>query len=202
LKKQKVLEINLGDLYSEEKKDIVIILDVPKIEAESEKHEIFECELSYFNAILKDSTKILQSGYIKRPKFVENLKPNYELDKQRNRVETTSALDEARILADKNLLSDAREVLNKMINSINNSISAQDDFCKQLVKDLKSLLDTFVDTKSYTSFGNKMVNNMWISHEYQRSNNQDCDDDNSSQTYMNVQKKEMKMKSKNYFSKK
>jgi len=187
IEQSKIFELNIGDMYSEERKDVVFILDLPKLEAESNNHEIVDVKLSYFNAISKENSKSSQTCSIKRPEKCEKLIANYELDKQKNRVETTAALDEARALADKNLLSEARDVLNKMVDNIKKSASAEDPFCVALINDLKSLLVTFQDTKSYVSYGNKMVNNMWTSHEYQRSNNQE--ENSSAQVYENSAKK-------------
>eukprot|EP01080_Neovahlkampfia_damariscottae_P011042 gene11042-3748_t len=195
-------EIVLDDLYSEEQRDLVFIVRIPKLEAESGNHFIFEVEIAYFNVIEKKKHKLQIDGIIKRPEKLESPNEiNIELDKQRNRVEVTIAMDKAKKAADENKLSEARRILHTMINSIKKSASYEDKLSKGLEADLKYLLESLVDSSSYSSFGQKNINDFMMQTRTQRSNNSEnfCSPNNNG---IQFEKMEMREKSKKYFASK
>ena len=193
-------QIVLDDLYSEEQRDLVFILRIPKLEAESEKHALFEVEISYFNVIEKKKHTFVDVGILKRPLKIESKnETNLELDKQRNRVNVAIAINEARKAADENNLSEARRILNTMINAIKKSASYEDKLSKGLEADLKFLLDSLIDTTSYTSFGQKNINDFMMQTKTQRSNNSDLFH-SPNHNGVQFEKLEMREKSKKYFS--
>jgi hypothetical protein len=120
------------------------------------------------------------------------------LDKQRNRVEVAIALDEAKKAADLLDLSEARRILNSMINKIQKSPSYEDKLSKGLEKDLKFLLESFSDTSSYTSFGQKNVNDFLMQTKTQRSTNSETWA-SPSHNGIQIEKLEMREKSKKFF---
>jgi hypothetical protein len=192
-------EIELGDLYSEEQRDLVFVLQVPKLEAESSKHVVIEVSTSYFSVIEKNKHKIKSDGILGRPEKVTiKQEPNLELDKQRNRVDVAIALDEAKKAADLSDLSEARRILNAMINKIQKSPSYEDKLSKGLEMDLKFLLESFSDSSSYTSFGQKNVNDFLMQTKTQRSTNSETWA-SPSHNGVQTEKMEMREKSKKYF---
>lgn len=64
----------------------------------------------------------------------EQLQVNALLDRQRNRVETVNALEQAMAESD---FTRSREILQAQVERIKNSISAQDPFCQELIRDLQ-----------------------------------------------------------------
>jgi len=190
-------EIQIGDMYSEEKKDLLFEIEIPKLEAESSKHILVDFSIDYFNTISKKFNQSTITTIINRPDISEK-KPNYDLDKQRNRIETNNVLEKAKKLADERNFSDAREMINKQIIKIEKSISGKDDFCVGFIKDLTSLLNGLVDSRTYESSGNKIINDFVQSSHLQRNAKVTY----STESYQNCEKREMKSKMGHWLSKK
>jgi Mg-chelatase subunit ChlD len=104
------VEINIGDLYSEEQRDIVLEVIVPTVK-EPQEQKIVKFTLAYFDIINTSPVEIEAFSVIERTeREPENLQPNMQLDKQRNRVESTDAMAKGREFADKGDLKNARAV--------------------------------------------------------------------------------------------
>jgi uncharacterized protein YegL len=188
-------ELILGDIYSEEFRDLVFILKLPKIKEEQKECKIFEATISYFNVIEKNIEKMSVEGKIKRPLKIEGSnKPNVNLDKQRNRIETGNALDGAKALADAGKLEEAQNLLKTMISKLKESISAKEEFTINLVLDLEALMGKLESKSMYQNEGSKWINNFSEAQKNQRSTKPEMFTSTSS--YQNNKKMEMKMKFK------
>jgi hypothetical protein len=164
-------ELNIGDIYSEETRDLVFILKIPGVLFENLFYNVLEMELSYYNVIERSLKKMKIDGYIKRPcniQYGTNL-PNVSLDQQRNRIETTKALEISRAKADQGALDEARATLKNMIQKIQFSVSKDTDFSKQLIQDLENLLVKLENKKIYQSEGSKWMHNFEESQRRQRA---------------------------------
>jgi hypothetical protein len=138
---------------------------------EALSYDVLEMELSYYNVIERSLKKMKIDGYIKRPCTIEygaNL-PNVSLDQQRNRIETTKALEISRTKADQGALDEARITLKNMILKIQKSVSKDTDFSKQLIQDLESLLIKLENKKIYQNEGSKWMHNFEESQRRQRA---------------------------------
>jgi len=93
---------------------------------------------------------------------------NALVDKQLNRLKTTEAIDRAKTMADTGDLDKARTTLLDVAEEIKTSITGQDEYCVQLVEDLKTIKDTMRDNQSYKTEGDKMTNWIGKAHEKQR----------------------------------
>jgi hypothetical protein len=165
------IQINIGDMLSEEKRDILFKLKIPKTDEEKEL-EFCTISLSYMNVVEMNNESIEINPTIKIVKtFTENYTISIELDKQNNRYLTTQSLEQARNLADKGNLEEARKVLTKAIESIEKSASKDLEFCQNLIEDLKSCMGSMKDVEKYHDYGNKLMNNMWQTNVTQRSTN-------------------------------
>jgi hypothetical protein len=66
-------------------------------------------------------------------------------------------LQEAKSLGDQNKLDAARDVINKTVQTIKTSISAEDPYCKGLVTDLEEALKGLRSQQEYSSYGNQTI---------------------------------------------
>ena len=186
-----ICELSIGDIYSEEFRDLVFVLNLPKLNEEIDLSNVLEFTISYFNVIEKSIQKTVLDGMLKRPKKIEGSnKPNVELDKQRNRIETGDALDIATKLADSSKLTEARDVLKSMISKLNESVSGKEEFTKSLILDLNQLLTKLENQTIYQNEGSKWMNNYSHAQKNQRATNAGLF--SSTATYENSKKKAMK----------
>jgi Mg-chelatase subunit ChlD len=164
------VELLIGDVYSEESKNIILTLKVPQLRSALESQELVRVTLSYFNVIQTELREVIGTAIISRVEQ-PNEAPNTVLDKQRNRVECANALEEARNLANNQQLEPARGVLQQTMQRIQSSTTQEDDFCKGLVNDLQDCLNGMQDRRNYEQVASKKLNNYWMSSNYERSTN-------------------------------
>eukprot|EP01080_Neovahlkampfia_damariscottae_P003093 gene3093-5263_t len=187
--------LQLGDIYSEETRDLIFIIKIPRSFFQDFNFQVIELVLSYYNVIDRTLQKVQIEGFIKRPiKCSIPNEPNRLLDQQRNRIETTKALEISRGLADKGSLDEARFTLKKMIAKIECSNSKNDEFSKLLIQDLQSLLIKLENKKVYHNEGSKWMHNFEESQKRQRCTKPEYF--SSTNCYSNIQKCAMKKKFK------
>jgi len=162
--------VSLGDLYSEEDRNIICELEVPP-QAEALDVKILSLKLEYFNVLTSSVTKNQVTLLVNRLDDVppEHLVPNLLLDKQRNRITTADALEKANRLGTSDKLDEARATLNEAIQQISLSSSCNEVFSQDLITDLKEALSRVRDRVSYETSGSKYMSSHGMSHNYQRS---------------------------------
>lgn len=162
-----VYEVSIGDLYSEEERNVVVEIDIPEV-SEEQTSKLIHLSMSYFNILtsLNDKTNSIMT--IERVKDEGELIPNVEIDKHRNRMLAADSMEKANTLGKTNQLQEARAELEGTITRIQNSVSSTQNLCLQLVADLKEAKDRLVDQTSYTNTGSKFMSSHTMSHYYQR----------------------------------
>jgi len=106
-------------MLSEEKRDILFSIKLPDIDSENKDFEVCNVKLDYLNVIEMNNESKEINCSIKRIKTLsDNFSISIELDKQRNRINSTDALDKARKLADEGNLDEAKTVLVQCIDLI------------------------------------------------------------------------------------
>lgn len=187
-------ELSIGDLYSEEKRDLLFEIEIPKLDLPMDTQKILDVTLSYFNVLSLSMETFSFVSSVERPQDVVQLNTNYEVDKQRNRIETNTALRKAKNLSDKKLLNEARKVIQDQIEFIEKSISGKDKLCLALIDDLKNLMKELKDVKTYESYGSK-----WMSEMEQTTNHQrGTKSSNTSKLYETSEKVKTKQESSEY----
>lgn len=157
----------LNDLQSEEKRDILLVLDLPKIQ-ETYKFPILDITLTYKNLITGKHKKMKTAQYIPRPSKVDKLQPSYKVNVQRNRWCAVTAMQDADRLASLGKFKDAQDRIDEAIQTIQKSISANDPFCKGLVNDLLKSKQGIKDKNAYESGGRHYNMCNFVSHQQQR----------------------------------
>eukprot|EP00731_Ephydatia_muelleri_P001021 Em0001g1021a len=161
-------EISLGDIQSEEGRDIVMSLILPALAA-STTESVLKATISYFNVISSSMQTISCDLVVSRTDAAPGA-PDPDLDQQRNRVVAAAALKQAQALADQGNLEGAKTLLNETIANIERSISAQSDFSKALLVDLRTSLRSLQSRDEYLSHGKQYMCSKTQTHTEQRSN--------------------------------
>lgn len=175
-------QVVVGDIYTEEHKDLLFKVNLPKID--NPMLEEIKIEVKYFDVILKEIKTITTKVQTKREEKIVSQQANYKLDIQRNRTNTTEILENVKKYAEKEKMEEAKNLIKLTIISIEKSISSKDEFCKGLVQDLNSLLSQIENKSSYSMSGNKMLADFLLSTKKQRSTNLSLSSTNSYSTSM------------------
>jgi len=144
--------------------------------------------------LTKDKNVIEEKFSINREDNSDPRQRNILVDKQLNRLKTTEAIDNAKTMADTGDLEKARNTLTNVAEEIKQSITGEDEYCAQLVEDLKTIKDTMRDNQSYKTEGDKMTNWIGKAHEKQRKAG------GKSNYYANEAKSKMVSKYNDYIS--
>eukprot|EP00029_Vermamoeba_vermiformis_P002675 TRINITY_DN1304_c0_g1_i1.p1 TRINITY_DN1304_c0_g1~~TRINITY_DN1304_c0_g1_i1.p1 ORF type:complete len:554 (+),score=136.71 TRINITY_DN1304_c0_g1_i1:55-1662(+) len=161
--------VTVGDIQSEEEKDLLCEISLSKSDSDVDAQEIVKVKLSYFNVITSQQEEAATTISVKRSASDSDRKPNYSIDKQKNRILAADTLQEAKVLGDKSQLDAAREVINKTVQIIKSSISADDSYCKGLVTDLEEALKGLRSHQEYSSYGNQTISGYTSAHYQQRA---------------------------------
>merc|ERR1719242_1452867 len=103
--------ISVKDLQSEESRDFVFELRVPKIEGEKKEDPLIQLSVCYDNMVKGTKETLTNICNIARVDGKQIGERNVELDQQYNRVVAADAMLEAEKLAQSGKLADARNVL-------------------------------------------------------------------------------------------
>ncbi|CAF1262419.1 unnamed protein product [Rotaria sordida] len=179
------LNVKLHDLNAEEKRNLVFQLHVAKMDNNEQNVDMTSQQLMsltqsskemqlFENQIIGNVIVIYIDSNTGRTittepisfNLVRDLHPsddllhiNHVLDIQRNRVETTYALEQAMIEDD---YRQSRAILKAQIDKIKASVSVQDLFCQKLIKDLEYHYPTERDYRS-------SQHNTYMSHTTERA---------------------------------
>ena len=193
---KKNIRINIGDLQSEEERDLVIELTLNKVPAplETSTQTLFNARVDYFNVTTKQLDTAITSLAVNRPSAVVRQpgEGSHAIDRQRNRVKVTDALRVASERADMDDLEGARALLNEEIRYIHSSKSANDELCQAMVEDINKCMSNYDNQRAWKSKGKKMQMNIMQSHGMQRAANI------SSKAYQSKAKSGMARKAKAY----
>jgi len=164
-------ELVIGDIQSEEEKDIIISLSIPRLDFPLDRSDILKISLTYLNVIKKRDETTEINATISRPAQGTGEPRNYEIDKNMNRVIAAEALETSNDMAKNGELDKAKEILESAATRISESVSSQDEFSKNLVKDIEKCKEGVQSKASYNAVGSKMLLNQAHAHSAQRSTN-------------------------------
>jgi len=145
---------------------------MPALPHERDSFLLSSVSLSYFNVITSklDSAKVEVT--VGRPeKAPSDQKVNYELDQQHNRLRCAEAMETATREGTAGKLEKARGILDDCIYQIKKSVSADAEFCKNLVIDLQKCKDGLQSASSFQSFGYQQLSTNAGAHFGQRVTN-------------------------------
>eukprot|EP01084_Bolivina_argentea_P069977 127289_1 len=162
-------EISITNLQSEENRDLIFELKLPKLGAAKANDPIVQLSVKYKN-VVKDKDEILSNVCtINRIEGTQIGERNIELDVQYNRVLAAEAMDKADDLANQGKLDDARKELARAQEQIRKSKSKDNKFSAALVNDMETVADNMRSRQAYRAKGSKMCKMNKKAHRMQRS---------------------------------
>eukprot|EP00299_Pterocystis_sp_00344_P019070 c9495_g1_i3.p1 GENE.c9495_g1_i3~~c9495_g1_i3.p1 ORF type:complete len:556 (+),score=155.29 c9495_g1_i3:68-1735(+) len=146
----KEYSIAVGDLFSEEERDILIDLKLPQVSTASELQPLIDVHVRYFNVLESQTWRAATSTGVARTaqrEATRTVKISDHVDFHRNRVRTAQAMAEARRLGDAGMVDRARALLEETRQAIQTSISAPRSHF--LVGDLDSCAQAMQTPQTY-----------------------------------------------------
>jgi len=160
--------VELGDLYSDDEKDLLIELDLPAISAPTGAAPVLHARLRAFNVVRGRMEEVRATVEIARPLTTPSDQPvNTALQDQRCRIDVANAMNAATSLADGGDVGGGREVLRRMRESLEGE--PQTRMLEMLSHELEGLERRYADAECYRSAGAKMSKMAAMSHMAQRS---------------------------------
>eukprot|EP01002_Notosolenus_urceolatus_P007793 NODE_307_length_2265_cov_155.196751_g239_i0.p1 GENE.NODE_307_length_2265_cov_155.196751_g239_i0~~NODE_307_length_2265_cov_155.196751_g239_i0.p1 ORF type:complete len:624 (-),score=246.36 NODE_307_length_2265_cov_155.196751_g239_i0:394-2241(-) len=158
--------VSMRDLFSEEQRDVMLCLKLPKGSSEV----VVEATLKAFNVVSGAFDSVPVRAVIKRPDSVpaDTAPCPKAIETQRNRMRCTAALEKARELGRESKLDEARSVLNAAKDEVKASATANEPYCKNLLQDLDLCLAGLQDQLSWRTDGEKMMTQCSTEHALQR----------------------------------
>ena len=160
--------VSLGDLQSEEERDIIVPIKLEQLEAECLAQPLIKVTLSYFNVITALMQTINAELVVDR-KTVAKRKINEAVTIQLQRIQVALALDEVRKIAPFDLQR-ARGVLERSKKSLLESGVVQNQLCQALLSDLDEIIIILRDRNAYKQRGSNSIVSFGQEHMAQRRN--------------------------------
>ncbi|CAL1158092.1 unnamed protein product [Cladocopium goreaui] len=167
-----VVTLELGDLFSEERRDILVSLRLPdSTSAEGRLEAIGRLEARGFSVISKRSETSSKAVMIERRAVVEKSQMNHQVELHWNRYVTNEALENARMVADRGDLKQAREILDAASVTLGASplVINGDPICLGLLSDLQDCLGDLQHRDDYFQKGSKKMAMIQGMHAKQRA---------------------------------
>lgn len=167
-----VVTLELGDLFSEERRDILVSLRLPdSTSAEGRLEAIGRLEARGFSVISKRSETSSKAVMIERRAVVESSQMNHQVELHWNRYVTNGALENARMVADRGDLKQAREILDAASVTLGASplVINGDPICLGLLSDLQDCLGDLQHRDDYFQKGSKKMAMIQGMHAKQRA---------------------------------
>ncbi|KAK1373591.1 Zinc finger C3HC4-type RING finger family protein [Heracleum sosnowskyi] len=164
--------IEFGDLYAEEERDFLVILNIP-VEKDINDMTLVKIKCHYKDPITKETVTVeeLRNVVIQRPETTGQLPVSMEVDRQRNRLHAAEAMAAARGAAERSDLSAAVTVLEHCRQNLLDTVSARagDRLCVALGAELKEMQERMANRRVYESSGRAYVLSGLSSHSWQRA---------------------------------
>ncbi|XP_021840004.2 E3 ubiquitin-protein ligase WAV3 isoform X2 [Spinacia oleracea] len=174
--------IDIGDLYADEERDFLLLLDVPA----GNHTQLVKVKCLFKDALTKESLTVeSEEVSIERPESsaaAQEEEGSIEVDRQRNRLKATEAISEARTAAENGDLDNAISVLENCRKMLSRTISAkkQDRLCVAMDAELKEMQERMASRHVYEASGRAYVLSGLSSHSWQRATARGDSTDSSS----------------------
>jgi len=175
-------EIEMGDLYGEEGRDVLIEVSMPTLPAEDKEFVALECRLSYVNVLDSSLDKVEVCGVVQRLNEVPaGQAPNSCVTQQRNRIIAVEALEQADEAAKKGRLDEGKIVLQTALDRVTCALKLLNEDDQKgsagLMDDLKECRGSLASMSVYKKRGVRRMRAKVQSHWAQRSNDAEAEDE-------------------------
>ena len=161
-------EVALGDLQSEETRDVLLELTLPISAKRDVKYG--SIKLSYFNVITSAMETLKLELLVARTNSGKPRTSNPTIDKERNRINITKAIKEAREKASADQYEEGRKILSACEEQVKASVTAEDPLCKAMLIDLADCMKGMQDEQSWAGYGGMRMANISQNYMNQRAN--------------------------------
>ncbi|CAL1404245.1 unnamed protein product [Linum trigynum] len=168
--------IEVGDLYAEEERDILVTMDIPADNGSgNELLSLLDVKCIYKDPITKEIVNLEGSEPVKihRPEadVRQQQQVSIEVDRQKNRVHAAKAMSEAQSAAENGDLSRAVSVLESCRKELSEtaSVRAGDRPCGALCSELREMQERMANRQVYETSGRAYVLSGLSSHSWQRA---------------------------------
>lgn len=181
---QKHFEVDIGDLYGEEERDILIVVQIPELELEEleEKVQIIQSTVTYANILSSSLAQHDSHLIIKRSKKVQSERiPDGHVLVQKNRIRTANTIDQALKTARDGKIDDCKKYLRSNIEELKKTIKdlsneRDEELTSYFIDDLKSCEKMMVSSNRLSlQARNKMSGSAQMYHA-QRLNRYESDE--------------------------
>jgi len=169
-------EVELGDLYGEEERDVLVEVSMPTLPGENFKFEALECRVRYANVLDSSLDQLEARGVVRRANEVLPYYsvPNSQIAQQRNRILAAEAMERASAEAERGRLTEGVFVLQQAMDTMAvqmNFLTVEDSASAAvLMEDLEECKGTLSNRSVYRSRGKMRMNAKLQTHWNQRSN--------------------------------
>jgi len=188
-------EVSVGDMYSEEERDILCTIELQASEVCASPSPAVRCTLSYINILQSALVETSVTSCLTRPSHTSS-QPNEKVDQHRNRLKVAAAIDAATQRADNGDLRAGQEILKEAEQAVLESVSAASAISKGLLDDIRHVAGGMAERSHYREFGSKMSKAKMMSHMQQRCNYSNYSSggafDEATEMYSTQSKKSMK----------
>ena len=166
------LRVHLGDLQAGEERNIPFSVLLPEVEP-TDNMVVCKCKFTYYDVTSSSMKETTSDIIVCRPDKVSttdsSVTGNLNIDKHKNRYVCSCACDESAKLGLHGDYHGAKQVLNKAIKEIEESISASEAETQKYIKDLKKALETVVDQTKFNTIGKYALHSISNTRNAQRS---------------------------------
>ena len=160
--------VSMGDMQSEEEKDILVELNLSQVNMAINQAYI-KVSLEYFNVIKKDNDQQNTEVVIDRRTDISKRESSLEVDEQRNRFNTIDSLIESTKLAEEGKMEESITVISHQQQCNINSRSSGSPRMFSLNNDLNTAVKTLSSKDKYKHGGNSSLLSITDSHKSQRT---------------------------------
>ena len=168
--------LELGDLYGEEERDVLIEMSMPSLPSENLESEVLKCRVSYINVLDSSLDQVEAFAVVRRPNELtaSDRVPDSRITQQLNRILSLEALEIATIAAEGGDLSEGTEVLQRAMNQMTDKMKFLNDedtiVSNALMDDLKECKGGLASQSMYKNRGKMRMKAKIQGHWNQRSN--------------------------------
>lgn len=190
--------VNLGDLYAEEERDILVELKLPAVKSASNPMNVISVSCFFKDPVSQRSFHSREQSFsILRPETTGGapIALNLEVEKERNRLRTAQAIAEARTLADQGEMSGAQTVLQNAKIELQQTRTGDHSLSLALEAEITEIQARMTNKQTYERSGRAFVLSAQSSHFRQRATTRGESFESYSREYQTPSMADMVMRS-------
>ncbi|OQS05722.1 hypothetical protein THRCLA_02177 [Thraustotheca clavata] len=193
-------EIEMGDLYAEEVRDILVQVEVQQSSV-VDSQQLVQFIVRYANVLTSTLESKSTGVAISRPQKVTDKSINVMVAKQKHRIEAAETIELAQGLANRGQLSEGQAMITRFIKTLKSEFNAfnldsRSNQEKELLDGLYDCIRGMTNQRTYQERGQYRMTSHVQSHQGQRSNDAEISFNSlattaSTSTYRNSRKTQM-----------